>query len=70
MVVGKSIKLAEGGEHTQEDPTQREIFCKSYQINPKSDCIYNFLIYLDPNGLPLGPMANQSENGKYNLIPG
>ena len=37
-----------------QKPTCREIFPKSYQIKPKSDCIYHF--------------PNQSENGKYNLI--
>ena len=30
----------------------REIFSKSYYINPKSDCIYHFPIDLDPNGRP------------------
>ena len=32
----------------------REIFSKSYSINPKSDCIYHFPIDLDPNGCPNG----------------
>jgi len=27
---------------------------KSYEINLKSDCIYHFLIDMDPNGLPFG----------------
>ena len=36
--------------------TPREIFSKSYLINPKSDFIYHF--------------QNQSENGKYNVISG
>ena len=45
----------------------REIFSKSYQIKPKSDCIYHFPIDLEPNGCPFA-VSNQSENGKYNLI--
>ena len=31
------------------DVTHREIFSKSHQINPKSDCIYHAPIDLDPN---------------------
>ena len=42
--------------------THREIFSKSYQANPKSDCIYNFLIELDPNGRPFG------SNGKSEMV--
>ena len=47
--------------------THRETFSKSYRLNPKSDCIYDFPIYLDPNERPFG--CERSENGKYNLIP-
>ena len=32
----------------------REIFPESYQINPKSDCIYHPPIDLDPNGRAFG----------------
>ena len=32
-----------------DTPTHREIFSESYQINPKSDCIYHAPIDLDPN---------------------
>ena len=53
----------------------REIFSKSYQINPKSDCIYHFLIEMVNFLFPLITVMfisypNQSENGKYNLISG
>ena len=33
-------------------PTHREIFLKSYQIKPISDCIYHFPIDLEPNRRP------------------
>ena len=45
----------------------REIFSKSYQIKPESDCIHHFPIDLEPNERPLA-VLNQSKNGKYNLI--
>ena len=32
--------------------TRREIFSRSYQIKPKSDCIYHFPIDMDSNGRP------------------
>ena len=48
--------------------THREIFLKSYQINPKSYCIYHFPIDLEPNGQCPFAILNQSENDKYNLI--
>ena len=34
--------------------TQILFFSKSYQVNPKSDCIYHFPIDLEPNGRPFG----------------
>ena len=34
--------------------THSEIFLKSYQINPKSDCIYQFPINLESNGRLFG----------------
>ena len=46
--------------------THRENFLESYSFKPKSDCIYYFLINLEPNDVRLDP--NQSENGKYILI--
>ena len=46
--------------------THREIFSKSYSINPKSDCIYHFPIDLDLNKRPFGSKSNG--NVKYNLI--
>ena len=48
------------------ETTHREIFLKFYQIKPKSDCIYHFMINLESNGRPLVP--NQLENGKCNRI--
>ena len=48
--------LIAGGFNMQKDAaffrqsTHRDIFSKSYQINPKSDCIYDFPIDLEPNG--------------------
>ena len=45
----------------------REIFPKSYQIKPTSDCIYHSPIDLAPNGLPYA-VPNQSVHDKYNLI--
>ena len=42
--------------------THREFFSKSYQIKPKSDCIYHFPIDF------LFAVPNQSENDEYNLI--
>ena len=36
------------------DYTHREIFSKSYEIKPKSDCVYPFPIDLEPNGRPFG----------------
>ena len=42
-----------------------EIFSKSYEMKPKSDCIYHFPSDLDPNGRPFG---DQSVHGKYSLI--
>ena len=45
----------------------REIFSESYQIKPKSDCIYHFPNYLDSN-VRVRLDSNKSENGKYNLI--
>ena len=46
--------------------TRREIFSKSYQIKPKSNCNHRFLIDLELNGVILVP--NQSVHGKYNPI--
>ena len=47
--------------------THREIFPKSYQIKPKSDCIYHAPIALEQKtDVRLVPC--QWENGKYNLI--
>ena len=43
------------------------MFSKFYLKFLKSDCIYHFLINLEPN-VRLDP--NQSQNGKYNLILG
>ena len=34
--------------------THREIFSESYSLKPKSDCIYHFLIDLEPNVRPFG----------------
>ena len=34
------------------EAAHREIFSKSYEINPKSDCIYHFPIDLDPKIRP------------------
>ena len=45
----------------------REIFSKSYKLNPKSDCIYHFAIDLESNG-HVCLVPNQSENGKFNMI--
>ena len=42
------------GKFAAESPIHREIFSKSYYINPKSGCIYHFSIHLDPNEIPLG----------------
>ena len=50
--------------------THGEIFSKSYQINPISDCIYHFSIYLEQKTDNVRLDPNQSENGKYNLISG
>ena len=48
--------------------THREIFSKSYSINPKSDCMYHFrLIWIQKD---IHFDHNQSEDGKYNLISG
>ena len=44
----------------------REIFSKSYWINPKSDFIYHFPVDLEPNRHSLVP--NQAENSKKNPI--
>ena len=48
----------------------REIFLKSYQIKPKSECIYHFPIDLELNGRPFGSLdcIYQPEKDKYNLI--
>ena len=46
--------------------TGREIISESCQIKLKSDCIYQFPIDLQPNGIPL--VSDQSKNVKYNLI--
>ena len=40
---------------------------KSYQIKPKSDCIYHALIDLEQQ-TDVCLVGNQSENDKYNLI--
>ena len=42
-----------------------EIFSKSYQIKPKSDCIYHFPIDLEQQteSVPSFAVSNQSENG-------
>ena len=37
-----------GGYATKR--ARREMFSKSYSINPKADCIYRFQIDLEPNG--------------------
>ena len=42
------------GKFAAESPIHREIFSKSYYINLKSDCIYNFPINLEPNGRSFG----------------
>ena len=34
--------------------SHREVFSKSYQMKPKSDCIYHFSIDLEWNGRPFG----------------
>ena len=46
--------------------THRQIFSKSYQIKPKSDCIQYFQWIWNQTEVRLVP--NQSENGAYNLI--
>ena len=53
--------------HGRKCHTHGEIFSKSCQIKPKSDCIYHFPIDLEPNGRPFA-VPNQSGNGKYNRI--
>ena len=58
----RSTRMSKGSRNTD-----REIFSKSYQVKPKSDCIYHFPIYLEPNERPF-VVLNQSGNGKYNLI--
>ena len=48
----------------------REIFSESYQIKPKSDCIYNFpwLIWNSKRTLSVCCSKSIEESGKYNLI--
>ena len=48
------LERFQGEEISYFFTTQREIFLKSYQIKPKSECIYHFLIDLEPNGRPFG----------------
>ena len=38
----------------RKEYTHREIFSKSCQIKPKLDCIFHFLIDLEPNGILFG----------------
>ena len=40
--------------HFSDFSTHGELFSKSYWINSKSDCIYQFPIDFDPNGLLYG----------------
>ena len=52
--------------------THREIFSKSYSINPKSDCNYHAPIDLEPNGLPFGSIFNDDESkpiSDFNYFP-
>ena len=46
----------------------RDFFSKSYQIKPKSDCIYHFPIDLEQKCSLSACARNQSVHGKYNLI--
>ena len=52
--------------------TRREIFSKSYEIKPKSDCIYHAPIDSEPDGIPFGlklivMWQIQSDSGWFNM---